>query len=64
MEIYVFKDHSGAAVEDQRGQEWKQMGSYLSLPVFWSSSGPYLAFLKGMRLGTSVSEVAEPRLFC
>lgn len=33
------KDHSGAAVEDQRGQEWKQMGPYLSLPVFWSSSG-------------------------
>ena len=26
-------------MEDQRGQEWKQMGSYLSLPVFWLSSG-------------------------
>lgn len=33
------KHHSGSAVGDQRGQEWKQMGPYLSLLVLWWSPG-------------------------
>ena len=31
MKFTCLKDLAGAAAEDQRGQEWKQMGPYLSL---------------------------------
>lgn len=63
MKFTCLKGPSGAAAEDQRGQEWKQMGPYLSLPVFrWSPVLP--CFLESSLRPESVSplKVTWPRL--